>query len=186
MRSFLCILSITTIFCCNTKTEETTVTGNYSALEILAPNETPTVDIEKYVLISHSNDVRKSDASEILAVKRKWPLAMQSPSIRAFDSLLSKDFVFAADGQLLNRKDYINDRTSSSEWKITHVKYDNMALQFFGDIALLTYRNQVKNENINTNAVEIEYMSWADVYNKEEGKWKIDAAHVVDYRVEKK
>jgi len=186
----LLTLSISTLMACNNKTQEKTqeitVTGNFSALEILESNKTPTVDIEKYVLISNSNDDRKNDADEILKVKRKWPLAMQSKSTSAFDSLLSPNFVFTGDGHLLNRKDYIINRTSPSEWKITHVKYANMTLQFFGNIALLTYRNQVTNENINTKAIEIEYISWADVYKKEESKWKIDAAHVVDFRVENK
>ncbi len=78
----LLTLSISTLMACNNKTQEKTqeitVTGNYSALEILEPNKTPTVDIEKYVLISNSNDNRKNDAAEILNVKRQWPLAMQS------------------------------------------------------------------------------------------------------------
>lgn len=189
MNLLLYILLLPILISCNNKTNDKTHeiadTGTYSALEILEPNKTPTVDIGKYVLIIRMNDDRKSDAAEILNVKRKWPLAMQSPSASAFDSLLSNNFVFTGDGRLLNRKDYIIDRTSSSEWKITHVKYENMTLQFFGDIALLTYRNQVTNENINTKAKEIEYISWADVYRKEKNNWKIDAAHVVDFRVVK-
>lgn len=153
--------------------------------EIEEKNLTPTVDIEKYVLVGPPGDERHKDATEIADLKRKWPLAMQSQNVAAFDSILSADFVFTGDGQVLNRQDYIEDRTAPSEWKIIHVKYDNLVLQFFGDMALLTYRNRVTNENTSTKAVEIEYISWADIYRKEKGKWKINAAHVVDFRMEK-
>ncbi len=152
--------------------------------EIEEKNLTPTVDIEKYVLVGPPDDDRNKDVAEIADLKRKWPLAMQSQNVAAFDSLLSADFVFTGDGQVLNRADYIEDRTSPSEWKITHVVYDNLILQFFGNMALLTYRNRVTNENTSTKALEIEYISWADIYRKEKGKWKISAAHVVDFRME--
>jgi hypothetical protein len=173
---------------CNNTSQDRTLaksdTGDYAALEIRVTNKTPTVDLEKYVLISALNENRKRDAAAILTVKRLWPLAMQSKSVAAFDSILSKNFVFTSNGKLLNRQAYISDRTSPSEWKITHVKYDHMSLQFFGNMALLTYRNQVTNENSTTKAIETEHISWADVYRKEDTKWKIDAAHVVDFRVE--
>ena len=190
MKPLLYILLTIILFSCNNKTEQNTqekiLRDNFIATEILENNKTSTVDIDKYTLISSSNDNRKNEAAEILAVKRKWPLAMQSPSTSAFDAILSKNFIFTGDGDLLNRKEYIKNRTSPSEWKITHVKYENMTLQFFGDIALLTYRNIVTNENKNTKAIEIEYISWADVYKKEQSEWKIDAAHVVDFRLEKR
>ena len=87
---------------------------------------------------------------------------------------------------MLNREEYIEDRIQPSDWKITHVEYDNLTLQFFGSTAVLTYRNRVTNENIYTKEIEIESISWADIYVKEAGKWKIDAAHTVDFRLEKK
>lgn len=156
----------------------------YAAIEIREENQTPTVDIAKYTLILSPDEDRKNDATEILRVKRKWPLAMQSPNAPAFDSLLSRDFTFTDDGHLFNRADYIKDRTILSEWKITHVKYYNLTLQFFGDVALLTYRNRVTNENATTKATEIEHMSWADVYVRENSRWKLGSAHVVDFRLE--
>lgn len=157
---------------------------NYSAKEIIENNTTPTVNIEKYTLIQARDENREKDAEEILNLKRRWPLVMQSPSRAGFDSILSKNFIFTGEGHLLNREDYITDRTTVTDWKISYVKYNNLTLQFFGNTALLTYRNEVTNENVTTKEIEIEYISWADIYVMESNKWKIDSAHVVDFRIE--
>ena len=157
----------------------------YNITEVNVNNATPTVDINKYTLVQRQDENRRKDADQILDLKRKWPLVMQSPGRAGFDTLLSQNFTFTGDGQLLNREDYITDRTKPSDWKITHVKYDNLILQFFDDIALLTYRNAVTNKNITTKEIEIEYISWADIYVVENNKWKIGSAQVVDLRIEK-
>ena len=167
-----------------TPEKEAGVPGYFIAAQIEEQNQTPTVDIEKYTLISQPGDDRATDASEILKVKRQWPMIMQSPTVAGFDSILSQKFTFTDHGHLLNRAEYITDRTGPSEWKIIHVSYDNLTLQFFGDKALLTYQNTVTNEHATTKTIEREYISWADMYAKENGKWKIDAAHVIDFRME--
>lgn len=156
----------------------------FEITEIKEFNSTPTVDIEEYNLILDPEENRKKDAEDILSIKRKWPQIMQSPSPKGFDTILSKDFTFIYNGKLLNRADYIADRTRISDWKITFVKYDNLSLQFFGDMALLTYRNHVKNENTKTKEIEIEDINWADVYIKENDKWKIKSAHVIEVKIE--
>ncbi len=160
--------------------------SNHQAIEIKVENLTPTVDIEKYILIKAPNENRKMDAEQILKLKRNWPLVMQSPNRVGFDTILSQNFTFNGDGLLFSREDYIVDRIKPSDWKITFVKYGNLTIQFFGDIALLTYRNEVTNENIRTKEIEVEYISWADIYVIENNKWKIGAAHVVDFKMEKK
>jgi hypothetical protein len=157
----------------------------YSALTVTEKNLTPTVDIANYTLLQAQHEDRQSDAEMILNVKRKWPLVMQSPSSIGFDTLLSKNFTFTDNGKLFNRQDYITDRLAASDWKITHVTYTNLTLQFFNDTALLTYKNQVTNEHINTKEVETEHISWADIYVLENNTWKIGATHVVDFRMEK-
>jgi hypothetical protein len=155
---------------------------NYQMIEVIDDNSTPTVEIKKYRLIA--NEDRKKDATQIIALKRDWPLVMQSPGRIGFDTLLSQNFTFSGDKQLLNREEYITNRIKPSDWKITHVKYDNLTLQLFGNTALLTYKNEVTNENINTKAIETEYISWADIYVLENGKWKIGASHTIDFRLE--
>ncbi len=156
----------------------------FTITEIIETNNTPNVDIKKYTLITRPGEDRSVDASEILKVKRKWPLAMQSQKAGDFDSILSQHFIFTDNGKLLNRADYIKNRTATSDWVITHVVYNNLTLQFFGETALLTYNNEVTNKKNSSQEVEMEYISWADVYQKENGHWKIASAHVVDFRME--
>ncbi len=158
--------------------------GLSTARQVTLGNTTPTVDIQRYTLISGPGGDRDEDAARILETKRKWPLAMQSQEKDAFEEILASGFTFTDGGQLMNRADYIADRTAPSEWKITQVHYDNLTLQFFGDIGVLSYRNRVTNENTETGATEIEYISWVDVYVQEDGQWKIGSAHVVDFRME--
>lgn len=155
-------------------------------IEIKEKDTTKTVDLEKYNLISDSDKDRKSDAVQILALKRKWPLIMQAPNRVEFDKILSKNFVFIDNGHLLNRENYIKDRTAPSDWKITFVKYENLTLQFFGNTAVLSYRNHVTNENVRNGAIEIEHINWVDIYVLENEHWKIASAHVIAISTEKK
>jgi len=158
--------------------------NNYSTEVITDDNTTPSVDISKYTLINDPQKDRRNDAKEIIKVKRKWPLAMQSLNPLEFDSILSKNFTFKGGDNVFTRADYIKNRTTPDEWKITFVKYDNVTLQFFGDTGILSYVNQITNKNDNTGAIEHEHISWVDIYVIEDGKWKIGAAHSIDYRLE--
>lgn len=155
-----------------------------TTLVILDDNNTPTVDLSKYILIKASHEDRELDENEILRVKRKWPLAMQSLNPLEFDSILSKNFTFKGSDSFFNRADYIKNRSKSDEWKIIFVKYDNVTLQFFEDIGVLSYVNHITNKNSNTGAIEYEHISWVDIYILEDGKWKIRSAHSLDYRLE--
>jgi len=183
------LIVIAGLFSCNEKHEKhdnlnSEATSIYTPIEILEDNSTPAVDISKYTLISDSKTDRKAEAKEILKIKRKWPLAMQSKNPAEFDSILSKNFTFKGTTAFYNRADYIKDRTATDEWKITFVKYDNVTLQFFGNTAILSYVNHVRNEHVVSGAIEIEHITWVDFYLKENEKWKIGAAHSIDYRLE--
>ncbi len=158
--------------------------SKHSTVVISEDNSTPSVDISKYALINDPQKDRRNDANEILKVKRKWPLAMQSLNSLEFDSILSKNFTFKGSDKFFTRSDYIKNRTTPDEWKITFVKYDNVTLQFFGDTGILSYVNHITNRNVNTGAIEYEYVSWVDIYVIEDGKWKIEAAHSIDHRLE--
>lgn len=158
--------------------------GNFSTVVLLEDNSTSTVDISKYTLINDRHKDRSSDAKEILKVKRKWPLAMQSLNPLEFDSILSKNFIFKGGDSFFTRSEYIKNRSAPDEWKIIFVEYDNVTLQFFGDTGILSYINNITNKNANTGAVEYERISWVDIYVIEGGKWKIGASHSIDYRLE--
>lgn len=145
-------------------------------------NTTPTVDIPNFTLISNNPEAERADAIEILKVKRQWPLAMQQKDSALFESILAKNFSFRADDEFFNRSDYIKDRVAGT-WEIDTVRYENLALQFFGETALLTYRNTLNGAD-EKGQPNIEHYTWADMYTRENGAWKILGSHCIDARVE--
>lgn len=186
---FILLASSVIIFSCNegqkaSNNPEKNLSNIYSTVVITEDNSTPSVDISKYTLIEDPQRDRRNDANEIIKVKKKWPLAMQSLNPLEFDSILSKKFTFKGSDKFFTRADYIRNRTTPDEWKITFVKYDNVTLQFFGETGILSYVNRITNKNVYTGAIEYEYISWVDIYVIEDGKWKIGAAHSIDYRLE--
>lgn len=182
---FLLSVIITVLFIqCNQQKMNDSSEKKFIQETITEPNSTTTVEIKNFRLITNNSEDNRKDAAEILQIKRNWPIAMQTKDSALLNKILSKDFSFSTDNHIYNRADYIADRITPSSWKITNVKYENLALQFFGENALLTYRNVVENRDT-SGAIEIENITWADMYVKENGKWKINAAHVIDYQLNK-
>lgn len=142
------------------------------------------VEMPEYYLITALSDTTKVEADQLMKVKLRWPMAMQSLDRNEFEAILADNFTFIDAGNLINRKDYIDHRTTPDEWKITHVKYSNVSLQLMGNNALLTYRNEVTNQNSKSGSVETERMSWADYFVKERGLWKILTTHVIDFKLD--
>lgn len=174
-------LALVIVPSCNTSETKRAET---KAVYIKEQNTTPTVDLPGYTLLEDDGN-RRDDAAAILHVKRSWPLVMQTPSREGFDSLLAQNFIFTDNGKILNREEYIFDRIAASDWKITHVIYRNVTLQFIdATTALLSYRNEVTNTHTETGEIEVEYITWTDVYTRENNTWKISAAHVIDFRIE--
>jgi ketosteroid isomerase-like protein len=145
------------------------------------------IGISSYTLISDNVDAQRRDAEAIMQVKTSFPLAVQTKDRALFEKILARDFVFRGEGEpgMLRREDYINDRTNPSGGEVLTADYENIALQLFGDIAVMTYRNIVKGTNDKGQADPPEHIAWADIYVKENGEWKIGSVHVIDYRMER-
>ena len=108
---------------------------------------------------------------------------MQTKEADRFERILARNFVFRAEDQFYGRADYIRERAKNKDTVIT-ADYQNVVLQFIGDIALLTYRNIVVIEPGGPdNTVD---MTWADVLVKEDGQWKFRAVHLIDSRAKAK
>jgi hypothetical protein len=167
---------------CKEKTHNSETEKKYFQVTISEENLTPTVDISSFVLITNNESANRIEAMEIMKIKRKFPLAMQGKDSTLFNEILAKNFTFRADDEFFNRADYIRDRVNGT-WTIDTVRYQNLALQFFGDIAVLTYRN-ILNGTDDNGKPDIEKYSWADIFVKEDGKWKIGSVHNVDARIE--
>lgn len=182
MKISLLLVPICLIVSCNQEPKTSPSNKDYVQILIEEGNTTPTVDIPNFTLISNNPEAERADAIAIMKVKRQWPLAMQKKDEAIFESILAQNFSFRADDEFFNRSDYIKDRVAGT-FEIDTVRYENFALQFFGEIALLTYRNTLDGAD-EKGLPDIEHYSWADIYTKENGVWKILGSHCIEARVE--
>lgn len=167
---------------CDQNSPDHTIT-DYRQIIIIDENPAPTIDIKRLTLITNDVSSDSINAIAILRLKKNLPLAMQKKDSSLFGNILSKDFTYRGEDEFYNsKKDYINNRIYAS-WTIDTVKYQNLVLRFFGNIALLTYRNTLRGTDDNGKP-DIEHYSWADIYVKEGDKWKIKGIHEIESRVE--
>ena len=162
---------------------QTEVSKKLSQVIIKEETGNPNIGITSYTLITDNAEAHRADAEAVMRVKKNFPLAVLTRNRALFERILARDFVFRGEGGMGSREEYINRRVEPGLGFV--VQYENMVLQFFGEIAVMTYRNVIKNKDANGQPDGTEYMSWADVYVKENGEWKIGAAHIIDYREEK-
>ena len=158
-------------------TKDTVVNKKFSQIKIKADYKTPTVGIDSFTLITNDPEAQIEDAKAIMRAKVIMPLAMQKHDAALFDSILAKDFTGRGENEFLEREAYIQDRIKG-KWMISDVQYENIALQFFGEIALLTYRNIVKEKDA-MGLPQTWHYTWADIWIKEDGRWKIKAFHAI-------
>ena len=177
--NFLLLLSIGLTMGC---THNNSRVSNLIQVIIKEANTTPTVDIKDFTLVSNNLIVDSIEAIEIMRVKRNLPLAMQKHDSLLFENILSKSFTFRAQNEFFNRTDYISNRVHGN-WTIDTVRFKNLVLQFFDQTAILTYTN-ILNGTDDNGRRDTEYYSWADIYIKENGKWKIAGIHEIEARVE--
>ena len=109
---------------------------------------------------------------------------MQTKDAALFDRILARGFTFRAADEFWNREQYIRTRVETPE-TVGAARYENVVLQLFGEMAVSTYRNvvQLKDESGRPNTL---YMSWASVYVKEDGEWKVRAVHLVDKKSDRR
>lgn len=142
----------------------------------------PGVALDGYTLIAADSAAYHQRAEAVMAVKLAWPLAVRTKDAALFDRILARDFTLReADGTLYDRKAYIRDRVHSPE-QVVAVRYENVVLQFFGPLALLTYRN-VLDHRAPTGRPDTLRLTWADIFVEENGNWRIGASHLIDERV---
>ena len=161
-----------------------TETGKkYSQVSFKEETNRADIDISGYTLITDNAEAHRADAEAVMRVKKNYPLAMRTKDRALFDRILARDFTFRGRTDFFGREDYINNRVQGAitDWS---VKYENIALQFIGEIALVTYHNVIKGKDESGKPNYTEYMTWADIYVKENGEWKIGAVHLIDYREE--
>jgi hypothetical protein len=171
------LLAISLIGCAEDRTE---TNSRHRQVKISVDRPSPNVDITSYVLVTDDITRDRSNAEVIMRLKEDFPLAMQTKDRALFDRILSRNFTFGGSDEFWEREDYIRNRVERPE-TVESARYENLVLQFFGDVAVLTYRNAVRVRDAGDKA-ETFYMSWADVYVKEGSDWKIGAVHLIEQK----
>jgi ketosteroid isomerase-like protein len=152
--------------------------GKYKQVTLNFDQQSPNVDIRSYVLITDNLDADRVEAEAIMRLRAKLPLAVQTKDAALFNSILGRDFTFRAADEFWNREEYIRNRVEDSE-TVLSARYENVVLQLFGDVAVSTYRNAIELKDKSGKAARLE-MTWASMYVKEDGQWKIGAVHLID------
>jgi ketosteroid isomerase-like protein len=161
------------------ETKEITETkGKYKQVTLNFDQQSPNVDIRSYVLITDNLDADRVEAEAIMRLRAKLPLAVQTKDAALFNSILGRNFTFRAADEFWNREDYIRNRVEESE-TVLSAQYENVVLQLFSDVAVSTYRNAIELKDKTGKAGTLQ-MTWASVYVKEDGQWKIGAVHLID------
>lgn len=155
----------------DTGTKQSEAVKKYTQVNFKIDLNTPTVGITNYTLITNDLQRDSVNAREIIKAKVILPLAMQGHDAKLFDSVLAKEFISQGEDEFLDRNEYIQDRVNG-KWMISDVRYENMVLQFFGDLGILTYRNKVT-EKDEFGKENLFLWFWTDVWVKENGRWKI-------------
>ena len=183
MEKTITVLTILVIlYACIEKVESTVTNKKFAQLTLHDRTFNPNVDIKTYTLITKDAATDTINAKEIIKVKRLVPTAMQTKKQELFEEALAIQFTFRAENEFFNRDDYIKDRIGGT-WNIDTVKYANLVLQFVGEHALLTYRNVLQDKD-DLGKPNIEYYTWAEIFTKEDGKWKVLSLHQIDARNE--
>jgi len=154
----------------------------YSQVNLKVDYDVPTVGINDYTLITDDVEAHRKDAEAIMRIKKDVPRAMQTKDAALFDRVLAKGFTFRASYEFFNRDDYIRDRVNSPV-TVETAQYENLVLQLFGDTAMLTYRNIVKGKD-NQGQPETWRYTWAEIFVKEDGEWKVGSLHEIEDRKE--
>jgi ketosteroid isomerase-like protein len=192
VRHYIILLAVLTVSCQTGElaaprhsdvAERAAVGSPYSQVTLKAESPYPTVGIGTYTLITHDPDAHRRDAEAIMRVKIEWPRAMQTKEQAAFDRILARGFTFRGEAEFYGREDYIRDRVGNNV-EVASAQYENLVLQFFGEVAVLTYRNTVRIKDESGNPQTLR-MCWADTFVKEVGEWKIGGSHLIELRAEK-
>jgi ketosteroid isomerase-like protein len=153
----------------------------YAQVTVRLDRPSANVDINSYVLITADVEADRREAEAVMRVRGKLPLAVQTKDAGLFDRILARGFTFRAADEFWNREQYIRKRVEEPE-TVASARYENVVLQFFGEVAMSTYRNAVQIKDAGGKAETLD-MTWASVYVKEGGEWKVGAVHLIDKRV---
>lgn len=150
----------------------------YIQVKLKTNLNTPTARIDTLTLITNNIQNDTANAQALIRAKVILPLAMQKHDEVLFDSVLAKEFIYQGEEAFFNRQEYIHDRVTA-KWNITDVQYQNVVLEFYDDIAVLSYRNIVK-EIDEFGKPQTYVWFWTDIWVKENNRWKLKVLRAIN------
>ena len=141
----------------------------------------PTVKLTEYTLITDNLERDLTEADAVLRAKIGLPYAMHTKKREDFERVLGRNLVFTGADEHFDREGYIANRVGDPS-KVKQAEYRNVTVQFIGgDRSLVTYSNIVEDEPGGPGAWKAD-MTWADILGKEDGQWKYQIVHTIDFR----
>lgn len=171
MKNILTTVLLMTALLCRGQSE-------YKLFHIKTDLKTPTARIDTLTLITNNFLRDSANAQELIHTKVLLPLAMQKHDAALFDSVLSKDFIYHGEEAFFNRQEYINDRVNG-KWTITDAQYENVVLEFYNNLAVLSYRNIIK-EIDEFGKSQTYVWFWTDIWKNENGRWKLKVLRAIN------
>lgn len=106
----------------------------------------------------------------LIGLEKSWAKAIEAKDVKAMDAILADSFISVEpDGQLLNKKQYLEARVKDPE-KIESSSLEDMQVRVHGHAATVTGRYLVKGK-LNDARVTHEFR-WVDVFISQNGSWK--------------
>ena len=123
--------------------------GTKTLTYLLADIHTPTARIDSIALITDDFRHDSARAQDLIKAKVLLPLAMQQHDAALFNRVLASDYIYHEPGRFMD-----------------------VVLEFYPDMALLTYHNVVQ-ETDEYGKPQTFTWFWADIWVLENGIWKI-------------
>lgn len=140
----------------------------------------PTVGLKDYALVTDNLERDRPEANAVINAKIGLPHAMQTKKREDFEAVLGRTFTFTSQDEFFDREGYIANRVGDPS-KVKRADYRNVTVQFIGGRAMVTYSNIVEDQPGGPGAWKAD-MTWADVFVKENGQWKYEVVHLIDFR----
>ena len=140
----------------------------------------PAVSLKEYALVTDNFERDRPEADAVIKAKIGLPHAMQTKKREDFDAVLGRIFTFTSQDEFVDREGYIANRVGDPS-KVKQADYRSVTVQFIDGRALVTYSNIVEDQPGGPGAWKAD-MTWADVLVKQDGQWKYETVHQIDFR----
>ena len=120
---------------------------------------------------------RLSDEEQILKLEDDWVRALEKQDREGLNKILAREFTFIEpDGSLINRNDYLADRSSNAS-EIDSFEIADLKVRVFGDSALVTGVAKITERRLGN---RYRYsLRWKELWVREAQNWRVLAGQAI-------